>query len=114
VVSQTWPTNFPVPVYTSNVIQTNFSNSTKGQPTAAATLLTKDPPERVFEFYQSALTRNKWAVRVPSPKARAEMNIGNDYYFLSAELGKQSIELTCSGNSKANTTFLSITWHKHL
>jgi hypothetical protein len=111
-MSQQWPINFPLPVYTSNVIQTTFSNSTKGQPTAAASLLTRDPPGQVFDFYQSALSRAKWTVRVPSGKARSEMNIGSDLYFLSADQGKQSINLTCESNPKSNVTSVTISWKK--
>jgi hypothetical protein len=114
VVSQQWPINFPVPVYNSNVTQTNFSNSTQGQPTAAASLITKDPPGRVFEFYQAALSRAKWTVRMPSAKARNEMNVGSDFYFLTADQGKQSIYLTCEGNPKTNVTFVSVSWRKNL
>jgi len=113
MLSQQWPVNFPVPVYNSNLIQTTFSNSTLGQPRAAASLLTKDPPGRVFDFYQSALNRAKWTVRVPSQKARTEMNAGNDLYFLTADQGKQSIYLTCAANPKSNVTFVSITWKKN-
>jgi hypothetical protein len=114
VVSQQWPTNFPVPVYASNVVQTTFSHSTKGQPTAAASLITRDAPLRAFEFYQSALSRAKWTVRVPSAKARADLNLGSDYYFLSAEQGKQSIYLTCAASPGSGTTLVNISWQKHL
>jgi hypothetical protein len=114
VVSQKWPINFPVPVYNSNVVQTTFTNSTKGQPRAVASLITKDSPARVFEFYQSALSRARWTVRVPSPKARNEMNLGNDYYFLSADQGKQSIDLACAANPKSTVTLVTLTWQKHL
>jgi hypothetical protein len=113
VMSQQWPVNFPVPVYPSNVTQTSFSNSTQGQPRAAATLITKDAPGRVFDFYQSALNRAKWTVRLPSGKARAEMNLGSDFYFLTAEQGSQSIYLTCAGNQKTNATYVNITWQKN-
>lgn len=114
VLSQKWPVNFPVPVYESNLIQTTFSNSTQGQPVATASLITKDPPARVFDFYQNALSRAKWTVRVPSAKARSEMNISADYYFLMADQGKQTINVTCAANSKTGTTLVSVTWEKHL
>jgi hypothetical protein len=113
-VSAQWPINFPVPVYTSNVVQTTFSNSTQGQPRAAATLLTRDAPKQVFDFYQSALSRANWTLRVPSPKARTDMNIGEDFYFLNADQGKQSIYLTCLFNPKSNITFVTINWQKNL
>lgn len=114
VMSQQWPINFPLPVYNSNVVQTTFSNSTQGQPRAAASLITKDAPKQVFEFYQSALGRANWTVRVPSAKARNEMNVGNDFYFLSADRGKQSIYLTCAADRKNGRTVVSISWQKNL
>jgi hypothetical protein len=114
VLSQQWPVNFPVPVYNSNVIQKTFSNSTQGQPRAAASLVTTDSPERVFDFYQSALSRAKWTVRLPSPKARSDMHLGSDFYFLKATQGRQSIDLTCMANPKSHVTFLSVTWEKKL
>lgn len=113
-MSKQWPTNFPLPVYNSNVTKTTFSNSTQGQPSAAASLITKDAPKQVFDFYQSALIRAKWTVRLPSQKARTDLNVGNDFYFLSAEQGKQSIYLTCAADPKSNSTFVSIRWQKNL
>jgi hypothetical protein len=114
VMSQQWPTNFPVPPYTSNVVQTTFSNSTQGQPTAVASVTTRDTPLRVFEFYQTALGRSKWTIRMPSAKARADMNLGTDYYFLTADQGKQSIYLTCSFNPKNSVTVVNVNWKKNL
>ncbi|MGH9552978.1 MAG: hypothetical protein ACRD3W_26605, partial [Terriglobales bacterium] len=111
-VSQTWPTNFPVPVYNSNVLRTSFTYSTKGPPTAGATLATRDQPSQVLSFYQSACISANWKVKVPSQKALAELSPNGDILFLSAEQGKQVMNITCTRNPKTDTTNLSISWQK--
>lgn len=111
-MSDSWPSNFPLPVYTSNLVSKNFSHSTKGRPTAGAMLITKDQPKTVFDFYNSACKRANWKVRVPSDKALALLNKTGEMYILTAEQGKQSIYLTCRKDRASNGTSVSISWTK--
>jgi len=111
-ISETWPTNFPVPAYTSNVVSKSFSHSTKGKPSAGATLVTSDQPRTVFDFYNAACKRANWKVRVPSAKALAEFAKSGEMYMLTAEQGKQSIYLTCRKHRESNGTLVSISWTK--
>jgi hypothetical protein len=112
-LSQQWPSNFPVPVYPSNVINKNFSSSTKGQPMAGASLTTKDQPRQVFEFYQSAFSRAGWKLQAPSAKARNELKLDDNTYFLNGTLGKQSISLRSLKDPQSGGTMLSISWRKN-
>ena len=111
-LSGKWPTNFPLPVYNSNVIQTSFCNSTKGQPTAGATLITKDQPQQVFDFYLSACRQGNWQVKLPSAKARADLHMPDDLFFLTADRDNQTMSLTFTRDRKSNGTVVSITWQK--
>ncbi len=109
-IDPTWPTNFPVPKYPSNVLQSTFDHSTKGQPTAVAMIITKDPPKTVFDFYNSACTRAGWTVRMPAEKALAQINKGGTQFFLNASQGRQVMFITCSPHRKTNGTVVSISW----
>ena len=111
-ISDTWPTNFPLPVYTSNLVSKSFSHSTKGKPTAGAMLITSDQPKTVFDFYNAACKRTNWNVRVPSAKALAELNKSGEMYILNAVQGKQTIYLTCRRTRENNGTLVSINWTK--
>lgn len=112
-LSSQWPSNFPVQVYPSNVLYKNFGNSTKGQPTAGANLVTKDQPAQVFDFYKSALSRANWKLQIPTAKARAELKLNNDFYFLNATQDRQSISLRCMKHPQSGGTMLSISWRKN-
>lgn len=112
-LSESWPKNFPLPVYNSNVVRKGFSHSTKGKPSAGATLVTTDQPRQVFDFYEAACRRANWKVKVPSAKALAELGKTGEMYVLSAEQNKQSIYLTCRKHRESNGTFVSINWTKN-
>jgi hypothetical protein len=111
-VSDKWPTNFPLPKYANNVLSTQFSNSTKGRPSAQATLTTKDSPQVVFSFYKDACERGGWAVRTPSAKAMANSKHVGQFFMLEGKKDNQEIELTCLPSSKNSATILSIMWYK--
>lgn len=110
--SDSWPKNFPLPAYTSNVVTKSFSHSTKGQPTASAMLVTKDQPKQVFDFYNSACRRANWKVKIPSAKALSELSTTGEMYMLTAESGKQSVYITCRKHKESGGTLASINWSK--
>lgn len=111
-ISESWPTNFPLPAYTSNLVTKSFSHSTKGKPSAGATLITKDQPKQVFDFYNSACRRANWKVKTPSAKALTELSTTGEMYILNADNGKQSIYLTCRKHKESGGTLVSISWSK--
>jgi len=111
-ISETWPKNFPLPVYTSNLVSQSFSHSTKGRPNAGATLVTSDQPRQVFDFYKAACQRGGWKLKVPSAKALTELGKTGEMYLLAADQPKQSIYLTCRKNKENNGTTVSISWSK--
>lgn len=112
-LSSQWPANFPVPAYPSNVVYKTFGNSTKGQPTAGASLVTRDQPRQVFDFYQSAFNRAGWKLQVPTEKARSELKLDSNTYFLNGTLGKQYVSLRCVKDPQSGGTMLTISWRKN-
>lgn len=110
--SNTWPTNFPLPKYTSNVTDTRFVNSTKGTPQATATLTTKDPAETVYQFYLDACKRDGWNVRVPKDKTIANTPGTTKLLMLEGNKENKMIRIFCTQNPKTNATTLSIMWFK--
>jgi len=111
-VAQQWPSNFPVPAYQSNVVSRSFSNSTKGQPFASASLVTKDPPKRVFDFYQASFSRANWKLQVPSEKARTELKLDSNTYFFNGTQGRQAISFRCMKDARSGDTLVAISWRK--
>lgn len=108
--SKSLPTNFPLPPYPNNVVSTNFSNSTAGQPTAAASIVTKDAAEVVFKWYQDYCRKDNWLIRTPSAKTMQTMGKQGQLFILNAIKGKQEIYLYCTKNPKKALTNVSISW----
>jgi hypothetical protein len=107
--SDKWPVNFPLPKYT-NAVDTKWMNSTKGSPTAFASLNTKDSPATVYKFYLDACNQSGWKTRAPSAKALA----GTPATFLMFEgyKDKEMIRVHCLPNKKLHGTTASISWFK--
>lgn len=110
--SNTWPTNFPLPKYTSNVTQTRFINSTTGHATASATLTTKDPAQTVFQFYLDACRRDGWKIRTPTAKALENTRAATGFYMLEGNKENKMIRLYCVQDPKTHATNLGISWFK--
>lgn len=106
------PTNFPIATYNSNVVRTNFSNSTKGPPTAAAVIITRDKPDRVFQWYQDTCKRGNWALKIPTPKAMSVIGKQGKIYMLDADKQDQHLSVFCIVQQKTNNTLISISWSK--
>ncbi len=111
-LSDKWPTNFPLPQYASNVTETKFVNTTKGRPSASASLITKDPAETVFKFYLDACRRDGWSIRTPSAKTLENTRAATNFYMLEGNKDKRMIRLICLQNPKTHATSLNITWFK--
>lgn len=110
--SDKWPVNFPLPKYTGNVVQTSWLNSTKGSPTASASLSSKDSPEMVYKFYLDACNQRGWKTKAPTAKAREALASPDKFFMLQGTKDNQIIQLFCSPNPKLHGTNLSIMWLK--
>ncbi len=110
--SDTWPKNFPLPKYTSNVTQTRFINSTQGHASASATLTTKDPAQTVFQFYLDACRQDGWKIKTPTAKTLENTRAATGFYTLEGSKENMMIRLYCSQNPKTHATNLGITWFK--
>jgi hypothetical protein len=104
------PVNFPVPKYTSNVINTTFSNSTKGSPTAAANIVTKDEPQKVFDWYQSTMKSDGWNLKVPTAKAMAAYAKSGQFFMLRGSKGKNEVSVFVIKPERQTNTAISISW----
>jgi len=111
-VAKEIPVNFPIPSYPNNVVQSNFANSKKGHPTAAASIITKDQPQQVFQWYQDTCTKNAWTVKTPTPQAMSMMTKGLQFYLLTAKKENQQIQVVCTAYKKTSGTLVSISWSK--
>ena len=104
------PANFPLPTYPKNVTRTSFMNSTKGSPTAAVTIVTKDAPRDVYAWYQNTCKNQHWSVKVPSSAARAKMAGKSDLYYLDARKEHHQLYIYCIPNPAGDGTTVNITW----
>jgi hypothetical protein len=108
------PTNFPLPVYSSNVLDTCFENSTKGTPTAALNIITKDSANAAFEWYKTQCAATGWQVRMPKESAKSDKEKKGQLFILNAIKGEQRSIIMCSQSTKHPKTVINITWMKHI
>lgn len=104
------PSNFPVPNYPS-VTSTNFCHSTKGIPTASASLFTQDAPAKVFDWYQSTLRNGGWTTKIPSAKAMNGV-VGKEFFIIHGDKDKNQIYVNLSPNKQTGGTIININWSK--
>lgn len=107
------PTNFPLPVYSSNIISSNFTNTTKGLPLADLTLLTRDAPKTVYDWYKSQCAGSGWNVKTPKQSVMSEREKAGQLFIINASKGEQQSSLTISAIKSGETT-VNIVWMKHL
>jgi hypothetical protein len=103
------PSNFPLPTYTNNVTQTNFSSNTRGRPTAAAAVITTDPADRVCSWYKDALGKAGWQVQTPNFDALCKMGKQGRLFMLKANKANQEVYIYCLPRARGGT-ISSITW----
>ena len=109
--NDTVPSNFPIPIYRSNVYNTTFYNTTKGSPSASVSISTKDQPEVVYRFYQSQLVSAGWRTQVPTPEALAKMGAKGQYYMINGSKEIQVFNLTIRSNPQVAGSVVSINWY---
>ncbi len=108
--AQQMPVNFPIPSYPNNVTKTNFINSTKGSKSAAATILTKDPPNTVFQWYQAACLKANFQVKSHQPKQLKKNAKFDRHYLINAKKDKQELYIFCIQNPKAPGSIINVSW----
>ncbi|HEY9731737.1 MAG TPA: hypothetical protein V6C89_07485 [Drouetiella sp.] len=108
--SDKWPVNFPLPKYMNNVVSTRWINTTKGAPSAVASLNTKDSPEMVYKFYLDSCNQNGWKTKAPT--AKTMQGSGGNFFMLEGTKENQMIRLISAPNAKIHGTTLSISWFK--
>lgn len=108
-MSQTAPTNFPVDVYRSNIVSTNFVNTTAGAPTATLSIVTKDSPSTVNSFYQSALRSRSFALQIPKEEMLAKIGPPGSAFMMQGTRAKERISVSIVGRTDGNT-YVSVNW----
>jgi hypothetical protein len=106
------PVNFPIPTYPANVTRKTFSNSTKGIASAAATIFTKDSPDRVYQWYQDACRRGSWNIATPTAQLASTIGKVGRLYFMNAKKDTQLVSIVCILDKKTSGTIISISWSK--
>lgn len=107
------PVNFPVPLYSTNVTSTGFSNTTKGSPSANLGINTNDQPQAVFNWYQNQLRSQGWKLKEASPKLIAKMGKTGEFFMLEGNKDINGIKLFCMRDQATKGTRVQITWFKN-
>jgi len=106
------PSNFPAPVYASNVVSTSYQEtaSIKGLRSMAAIIKTSDPPQTAYQWYQSSLPSFGYEIyppkvtqAIPAPPA------GVEYYTIKAHKDGQFLYVSCSRLPKHPDTAINVT-----
>lgn len=111
------PINFPLPIYTSNVVNKGFTNTTQGAPMAQIVLYTKDDIPTVLSWYKAQCTSAGWNVTTPQEKYQTPKMKSGAMFCIRATKGEQ--QATVSGatttmfKSKEPLTAISMIWMKH-
>jgi hypothetical protein len=104
------PLNFPIPVYPSNVLTSNFIHTTHGPARAKATIVTTDPPNTAINWYQATCIKDNWVVRLPNAKAQSKLQKNGPDYMLNARKGQQEVVIECIKTKNEQETLISINW----
>jgi hypothetical protein len=104
------PSNFPVPIYTSNVKSAVYGEATAkdGRHSITATIKTTDQPAIAFQWYQQAVQTSGFEMYKTDPsKMRLPANI--QMFNIVADKGDQRLFLSCSHFPQLPETVISIT-----
>jgi len=106
------PINFPLPSYNSNVVHKSFINSTKGPPSASLTLITRDQPEVVYEWYKATCRNGGWTFSTPKPQATSKLSKIGTLYMIDAKKDRNQVRIFCFPDKKTQGTSVGIAWCK--
>jgi len=104
------PANFPLPVYKSNVVTTSFINPTNGALTANANIVTKDPPQTVFDWYRNECTRAGWIIAIPSDKIMQFAKTKKKVYIMNVAKEGQGGRIICYSSPDKVGTSVNVQW----
>jgi len=104
------PTNFPVPVYPSNVITKNFTTTTRAPIVATALMVTKDQPKTAYQWYLSYCTRDSWTIRTHKPNVMSKMEKDGNMYMFNAEKSDKQLNFYCMRTPKGTGTTINISF----
>lgn len=110
--SKAIPVNFPIPPYPNNVVRKDFVNSKKGPPTAAVTIVTKDAPKVVYQWYLDSCKQHGWSCKVPTDKAMAATGKLDKLFMIDAQKDNQQVSIYCIADKKTSGTVIDINWRK--
>jgi len=105
------PSNFPIPIYRSNVYNTQFYNTTRGSASATVSISTKDQPDVVYRFYQSQLVSAGWKIQVPTAEALKKLGVQGQYFMISGTRDIQVFNMTIRNNPQVAGSVVSINWY---
>lgn len=104
------PINFPVPIYSSNVLNKAFMNTTKGTPQASVSIQSKDSASTAYQWYVDYFKKNSWTLKQPNAKAQAQLSAKNEVYMLEATQGKNFVMLVCSARKDKTQSNILVNW----
>ncbi|PWU01567.1 MAG: hypothetical protein C5B53_02735 [Candidatus Melainabacteria bacterium] len=101
---------FPVPIYTGNVLATNFVQVPTANGLAlTATTRTGDEPSVPFAWYQNFLSRNDWTIVLPKNESASPAERNGNLYMLKASKDKTSLLIICSKMQRSKFTTVNVT-----
>lgn len=104
------PSNFPLQTYPNNVTSTNFVSATVGTPVAAVSLITRDQPKMVYDWYYKQCADHGWSISTPPETAKTAKEKNGTMYRMSALKDGQQLVLAFMQMKKSPRTFVSINW----
>lgn len=107
------PVNFPLPLYPSNVVHQAFINPTKGQPRASLSIVTRDAPATVFQFYLDRCKEGSWKVQVPSAAAMNSTGKAGKVFVAQAKKDGQKMDILCVASPHEAGTLVNINFVKY-
>lgn len=104
------PSSFPVPIYTGNVLSTNFMQvPTANGLSLTATTRTGDDPSLPFAWYQNLLTRNDWVVVLPRSENATPAETNGSLLMLKASKDNTKVLIICSKMPRSKFTTVNVT-----
>jgi hypothetical protein len=104
------PANFPVPIYTNNVVSAKYgeATSTDGRHSIVATIKTSDQPATAYQWYQQAVSSSGFEMYKMDP-SRQKLPPNFQLYQIVADKGDQRLHLSCLRMPQMPETVISIT-----
>ena len=101
---------FPVPIYTGNVLATNYMQVPTANGLAlTATTRTADDPSLPFAWYQNFLSRNDWTVVLPKNESASPSERNGNLLMLKASKDNTSLLIICSKMQRSKFTTVNVT-----